>query len=107
MTRPPQSRQLAISVSRPNSPGARRATIRIRDRGPGAPEELLTDVFRPFFRVDDERDRATSGSGLGLAIAARAVELHGGTIAARNAPGGGLEVTISLPVPGGAVPARD
>jgi signal transduction histidine kinase len=56
-------------------------------------------VFRPFFRVDDDRARATGGSGLGLAIAARAVELHGGTIAARNAAGGGLEVTISLPLP--------
>ena len=39
----------------------------------------------------------SGGAGLGLAIARRAVEIHGGTIAARNHPEGGLEVAIRLP----------
>ena len=93
--------EIEVALAIGGSADARSATIRVRDHGPGVPEELLRDVFRPFFRVDDDRARATGGSGLGLAIAARAVELHGGTIAASNAPGGGLEVTISLPLPPG------
>ena len=93
--------EIEVALAIGGSADARRAAIRVRDHGPGVPEELLRDVFRPFFRVDDDRARATGGSGLGLAIAARAVELHGGTIAASNAPAGGLEVTISLPLPPG------
>ncbi len=71
--------------------------IDIRDHGPGVPEDMLQRLFEPFFRVEDARDRASGGYGLGLAIAGRAVRLHGGTIAASNAPGGGLLVTIRLP----------
>jgi signal transduction histidine kinase len=73
------------------------ARIAVRDHGPGVPEESLTKIFRPFYRVDEARDRAAGGVGLGLAIAERAVKLHGGTIAAANAEGGGLVVTIRLP----------
>jgi hypothetical protein len=50
----------------------------------------LADIFRPFYRVADARDRQTGGAGLGLAITERAVLLHGGTVSASNAPGGGL-----------------
>ena len=45
----------------------------------------------------DTRDRQSGGAGLGLAIASRVVELHGGKIGASNAPGGGLQVDISIP----------
>jgi signal transduction histidine kinase len=73
------------------------AILLVRDHGPGVPPEVLSDIFRPFFRVDDHRARATGGVGLGLAIAQRAVQLHHGRISARNASPG-LEVEISLPV---------
>lgn len=78
----------------------RRAVVRVRDHGPGIPEERLKDVFEPFVRVDDARERVLGGAGLGLAIAIGAARLHGGTIEAANAPGGGLEVTITLPASG-------
>jgi two-component system sensor histidine kinase CpxA len=71
--------------------------LRIRDRGPGVPEEELENLFRPFYRVDSARDRERGGMGLGLAIAWRAVRLHEGRIAAVNRPEGGLEVTVSIP----------
>jgi len=71
--------------------------IAVRDAGPGVPEQHLAEVFEPFFRVEEARDRRRGGAGLGLAIAARAVRLHGGTIAARNRAGGGLEVELRLP----------
>jgi len=68
------------------------------DDGPGVPESSLDDLFRPFFRLDESRERSTGGVGLGLAIAQRAVKLHGGEIKVRNRTGGGLEVVIRFPV---------
>ncbi len=72
------------------------ATIAIRDQGPGVPPESLGEIFKPFYRVEDDRDRSSGGMGLGLAIARRAVELHQGRISARNA-NPGLSVLIQLP----------
>jgi two-component system sensor histidine kinase CpxA len=72
--------------------------ISVRDHGPGVPEEALSKIFQPFFRVDDSRDSATGGMGLGLAIARRAVGVHHGAMWARNAQPG-LEVCIELPLP--------
>ena len=74
-----------------------RVVIVVRDRGPGVPDEALGEIFRPFYRVDEARDREAGGVGLGLAIAERAVRLHGGSVEATNAIGGGLQVTIVLP----------
>jgi two-component system sensor histidine kinase CpxA len=70
------------------------AEITIRDHGPGVPEEHLETLFEPFSRVADARERSTGGAGLGLAIARRAVEVHDGSVTARNHPDGGLEVLI-------------
>jgi len=78
------------------SAGAESA-IRVRDHGPGVPERALASLFEPFFRAESARDRASGGSGLGLAITERTVRNHGGRVAARNAPGGGLEVELRLP----------
>ena len=71
--------------------------ILVRDYGPGVPDEALPRIFDAFYRVDSDRNRASGGLGLGLAIARRAVELHKGKLAARNA-NPGLLVTIELPV---------
>ncbi len=71
--------------------------VGVRDYGSGVPEDLLTDIFRPFFRVDDDRNRTSGGVGLGLAIAQRAVSIHHGGITAKNMQPG-LLVEISLPV---------
>ena len=76
--------------------GAESVRITVRDHGPGVPEELLPNIFEPFFRVEGHRSRSSGGIGLGLAIARRAVALHHGRITARNAAPG-LAVTIDLP----------
>ncbi len=76
------------------------ALLEVRDYGPGVPEEELARLFQPFMRVGEARDRSSGGYGLGLAISARAVEAHGGAIAASNADGGGLRVMLRLPVLG-------
>ena len=60
--------------------------VRVRDFGPGVPQESLTRIFEPFYRVDHDRNRETGGTGLGLAIAHRAVQIHGGRIVAQGTP---------------------
>lgn len=82
------------------------AVISVRDYGSGVPEKALSEIFRPFYRVEDARDRQTGGVGLGLAIVARAVALHGGKLRAFNAPGGGLSVTMRLPLRAASIEMR-
>jgi len=73
------------------------AIIRVRDHGPGVPDEALEQLFRPFYRVEAARDRESGGVGLGLAITQRAIRSHGGSVSATNAPGGGLQIELRLP----------
>jgi len=79
--------RVAVTVGRAD----KGLTFTVRDSGPGIAEADLGHVFEPFFT------RRTRGTGLGLAVARRLIELHGGTIAAANAPGGGAVFTITLP----------
>lgn len=72
--------------------------IEIGDRGPGIPEEMREQVFAPFFRLEQSRNRETGGSGLGLAVARSIVRRHGGDITLHDRPGGGLLARVSLPV---------
>lgn len=69
--------------------------LSVRDHGPGIPDEDLPHVFDRFYRSAKMRDRP--GSGLGLAIVAQVADSHGGTVSARNAEGGGAQLTLKLP----------
>jgi signal transduction histidine kinase len=71
--------------------------ITIDDEGPGLPEEELTRVFQPFYRVEGSRSRETGGIGLGLAIALSVVEGCGGRITLSNRQQGGLRACVILP----------
>ena len=75
---------------------AERVLIEVRDYGPGVPDSMLEDIFHPFFRVDDSRDRETGGVGLGLALAKQAAHAHGGAITA-FAANPGLRMLVTLP----------
>jgi two-component system sensor histidine kinase CpxA len=88
----PESTTVEVKLEIANSS----AVVSIRDFGAGVPEEALRRIFDAFYRVETDRDRASGGAGLGLSIARRAVELHKGTIRARNAQPG-LQVEIELP----------
>lgn len=72
------------------------AELVLRDHGPGAPEDELDLLFRPFFRGSNAA--RADGHGLGLAIVQRVVQVHGGTIEVRNADGGGLQIRVRLPL---------
>jgi two-component system sensor histidine kinase CpxA len=65
-----------------------KATVTVRDHGGGVPDDELENLFRPFYRVGEARDRNSGGTGLGLAIAEQAVKAHRGQIQARNDNGG-------------------
>jgi len=70
----------------------------IDDDGPGIPEDMREEVFRPFFRLDQSRNMETGGTGLGLSIARDIVRSHGGDIILGDSPAGGLRATIRIPI---------
>jgi two-component system sensor histidine kinase CpxA len=72
----------------------------VTDHGPGVPEDALTKLFDPFYRVDAARTPGMSGgggTGLGLSIVKTCVEVCGGAVSVRNVAPSGLEVTLRLP----------
>lgn len=71
--------------------------IKVRDHGPGIPDEDAPRVFERFYRADTSRDRNTGGSGLGLAIVSAIVASHSGTVRLEPTEGGGATMTIELP----------
>jgi signal transduction histidine kinase len=70
----------------------------IRDQGPGIPQAKLNEVFQPFRRVDDSRNRQTGGFGLGLTIARNIARRSGGDITLCNEPEGGLRAELRIPL---------
>jgi signal transduction histidine kinase len=94
----------AVEVS--VTPVAGGAVVTVADRGPGVPADALAHLFDRFYKADPSRGGAPGGSsGLGLAIAAEHAALLGGSLRARNRPGGGLIVALTLPVTGSLPPA--
>lgn len=84
---PMNGKQVHIS----SLPELTRATITIRDNGPGIPVEILDNLFEPFVTKNK-----SNGTGLGLAIVRQYIEAHGGTVSVRNE--GGAVFDISLPI---------
>lgn len=85
----------AVSVLLSN-PVSGLVTVRVCDGGAGVPPDELDALFEPFFRGGS--GKKTQGYGLGLSIARNAIEAHGGQVSASNGVGGGLCVSLTLPV---------
>ncbi|WP_455820504.1 envelope stress sensor histidine kinase CpxA [Pseudomonas cerasi] len=73
-------------------------TVHVDDDGPGVSQEDREQIFRPFYRTDEARDRESGGTGLGLAIVDNAIQQHRGWVKADDSPLGGLRLTLWLPL---------
>lgn len=74
------------------------AVVRMTDNGIGIPEEEISQIFKPFYKVDKARNRNVSGNGIGLSIVKRIVDLHHGKIEVSSRLGGGTSFSITLPL---------
>jgi len=73
------------------------AVLRISDNGPGVPPDKVEAIFNLFTQVNPTLARTSGGLGIGLSLVRRIVELHIGTVQARNG-GPGAEFMIRLPI---------
>ncbi|MGB3445173.1 MAG: ATP-binding protein [Xanthobacteraceae bacterium] len=73
-------------------------TITVDDDGPGIPQSMWEEVFKPFLRLDDARNQDQGGTGLGLAITRDIARSHGGDVTLGDSPMGGLRATVRIPV---------
>ena len=71
--------------------------VEVRDKGAGADEKDLKQLFVPFFRSDPARS-VKGGVGLGLTLCKRIIEAHHGSISARTPADGGLAISFTLPL---------
>jgi len=72
--------------------------IVIDDHGPGIPQALQEEAFRPFNRLEKSRNSETGGTGLGLAVARSILRAHGGDVTLQNRAEGGLRAIVILPL---------
>lgn len=82
--------QLTIEQDGSRSPA--HLLIRVRDDGPGIPDQLIEQIFTPFVSSKSQ------GTGLGLAVVESVAKLHKGNVVAHNHPQGGAEFVLSLPI---------
>jgi signal transduction histidine kinase len=68
--------------------------IRVKDNGPGIPDEIKEKIFQPFFTTKP----TGSGTGLGLSLSYDIVKVHGGELKVEKREGGGSEFIIQLPL---------
>ena len=84
-----EGKQIEAAMSREGD----EVVVRIRDHGPGIPEDEIPLVKKKFYKGSSK----ARGSGIGLAVCDEIIQLHGGSLDLENAPGGGTLVTVRLP----------
>ncbi|UCC74621.1 MAG: HAMP domain-containing histidine kinase [Gemmatimonadota bacterium] len=85
---------------------ARDGTVRlwVDDEGPGVPIDKRNEVWKPFSRLDRERENATAGTGIGLSVVRQLAIQHGGRAWVEDASGGGARFVVELPIAARAGP---
>ena len=72
--------------------------VKISDEGIGIAAEMIPQLFRKFFRVDNAATRKIGGTGLGLALVKQIIEAHGGQVWVESKQGEGSSFSFSLPI---------
>jgi two-component system sensor histidine kinase ChvG len=90
----PRGSVVTVTAAAPD----RSVLVRVRDRGPGIPDENLGRIFDRFFTYRPEQQRNHRHTGLGLSIVKAIVEGYGGSVNAANEPDGGAAFEVRLPV---------
>jgi signal transduction histidine kinase/DNA-binding NarL/FixJ family response regulator len=89
--------QGAVTLTVRREEGERRTVeFEISDTGIGMTPEQLARLYHPFVQADSSTTRRFGGTGLGLAISRRCVDMLGGTISVRSAPGSGTAFTVRI-----------
>ncbi|HEY2752774.1 PAS domain-containing sensor histidine kinase [Phenylobacterium sp.] len=98
----PRGGMVTVRAERRNDPLGEWVRISVQDTGIGIPPDDLARLARPFEQIESQHAKTQQGTGLGLALTKSLVEMHGGLLDLRSAPGHGTSATFSLPVRQGA-----
>jgi two-component system cell cycle sensor histidine kinase PleC len=94
----PRGGRITVHAERRDDPLGERVRITVQDTGIGiAPDDLIR-LARPFEQIESQHAKTQQGTGLGLALAKSLVEMHGGLLDLRSAPGQGTSAAFALPV---------
>ncbi len=94
----PRGGLITIHAERRQDPLGERVRISVQDTGIGIPADDLARLARPFEQIESQHAKTQQGTGLGLALTKSLVEMHGGLLDLRSAPGQGTSATFFLPV---------
>ncbi|MDB5463403.1 MAG: hypothetical protein JWP23_1792 [Phenylobacterium sp.] len=94
----PRGGMVTVRAERRDDPLGERVRISVQDTGIGIPPDDLARLARPFEQIESQHAKTQQGTGLGLALTKALVEMHGGLLDLRSAPGQGTSATFSLPV---------
>lgn len=102
----PEGGRVEVSAARKQGEDGRSVVeIRVRDTGPGIPEQDLPRLFERFYRVDKARSRELGGTGLGLSIVKHVVKAMGGTVRVESTYGEGAVFSFTVPAADNPSPA--
>ncbi len=87
-----------IEISSSTEEQSQKFCLTIADRGPGIPRHALRKIFEKFYRLDNSLTAEQSGAGIGLALCQEIIQLHGGSVSARNRQNGGTAFEVRLPL---------
>ncbi|HEX5379823.1 MAG TPA: ATP-binding protein [Phenylobacterium sp.] len=102
----PRGGRITVSAESRHDVLGERVRISVKDTGIGIAEDDLARLARPFEQVENQHSKTTQGTGLGLALTKSLVEMHGGALELRSAPGQGTTVSFILPIRQSAGMAR-
>ena len=94
----PRGGKITVRAELRDDPLGKRVRVGVQDTGIGISPSDLERLARPFEQVESQHSKTTQGSGLGLALTKSLVEMHGGLLDLKSAPGQGTLASFALPL---------